>query len=72
MNNIMPENQIIMPINLDKYIAFTTDDNKEMLKITSDGFYVRGEKIPQDINEAKIVYDTFTAWLQSISAIKRK
>lgn len=37
----------------------------EMLKITKDGFYVRGEKIPQDFDEARTVYNAFISWLQS-------
>jgi hypothetical protein len=31
-----------------------------MLKITQDGFYVRGVKVPQDEREAESVYKTFT------------
>ena len=35
----------------------------EMLKVAEDGFYVRGEKVPADENEAKIVYEAFKAFL---------
>jgi hypothetical protein len=35
----------------------------EMLKITQDGFYVRGVKVPQDEREAESVYKTFHQWL---------
>jgi len=37
----------------------------EMLKIAPDGFYVRGEKISQDADEARKVYDTFILWLRT-------
>ena len=35
----------------------------EMLKITQDGFYVRGVKVPQDEREAKAVYEAFLQWM---------
>ena len=35
----------------------------EMLRITQDGFYVRGVKVPQDEREAESVYKTFHQWL---------
>lgn len=39
------------------------DSLGEMLKITSEGFYVRGVKVEQDIDEAKRVYEAFRSWL---------
>lgn len=36
---------------------------EEMLKITADGFYVRGVKVSQDDNEAAAVYKCFREWL---------
>jgi hypothetical protein len=35
----------------------------EMLKITEDGFYVRGVKLTQDDKEIKEVYNCFKEWL---------
>ena len=35
----------------------------EILRITEDGFYVRGVKVPQDEREAESVYKTFHQWL---------
>ena len=35
----------------------------EMIKVAPDGFYVRGKKVPQDDQEAKIVYNAFKQWL---------
>ncbi len=43
-------------------ITFNTSD-KEMLKITPDGFYVRGVKVPQDEAEAEAVYKAFRQFL---------
>ncbi len=36
-----------------------------MLRISPDGFWVRGEKVPQGEGEAKAVYDAFVSWLRS-------
>ena len=50
--------------NPDPWIAFHVDEGAtEMLRIQKDGFYVRGELVPQDENEAQIVFDTFTEWM---------
>jgi len=35
----------------------------EMLKVTEDGFYVRGVKVPADDKEAAAVYKAFKAFL---------
>jgi hypothetical protein len=35
----------------------------EMLRVSSDGFWVRGEKVPQDDKEAETVYNAFKAWM---------
>lgn len=34
-----------------------------MLKVTKDGFYVRGVKVEQDEKEAQAVYKAFHQWL---------
>ena len=44
-------------------ITFNSSSNDEMLKITPDGFYIRGVKVPQDEREAESVYKTFHQWL---------
>ena len=36
---------------------------EEMLKVGPDGFWVRGEKVPQDDNEALAVYNAFKQWM---------
>lgn len=43
-------------------ITFHTGDN-EMLKITQDGFYVRGVRVPVDDKEAEAVYRAFKQFL---------
>jgi hypothetical protein len=35
----------------------------EMLRVTEDGFYVRGEKVPVDDREAATVYNAFKEFL---------
>ena len=37
--------------------------NIDMLRISPDGFYVRGVKLAQDDDEAAKVYESFKAWL---------
>ncbi len=37
--------------------------SEEMLRIGPDGFWVRGVKVPQDDNEAEIVYNAFKEFL---------
>lgn len=38
--------------------------NEEMLRIATDGFYIRGVKLEQNDTEAKQVYNTFKQWLE--------
>jgi hypothetical protein len=40
-----------------------TGGTSEMLRISKDGFYIRGKRVPQDDNEAENVYNTFHQWL---------
>jgi hypothetical protein len=44
-------------------LTFNGGDSTEMLRIASDGFYVRGKKLKQDDKEAEAVYNSFTQWL---------
>jgi hypothetical protein len=37
--------------------------NENLLVITTDGFYVRGVKVPVDDKEAETVYNSFQQWL---------
>ena len=36
---------------------------EEMLRVSPDGFYVRGVRLEQDDREAQIVYNSFKEWL---------
>lgn len=36
---------------------------EEMLRVTPDGFWVRGNKVEQDSNEAAAVYQAFKSWM---------
>jgi len=47
-------------------IAFNAGSDQEMLKISKDGFYVRGVKIEQDEKEAETVYKAFKRWMVEI------
>ena len=35
----------------------------EMLRVTPEGFWVRGVRVAQDDNEAEAVYNAFKAWM---------
>ena len=35
----------------------------EMLRVSTDGFWVRGVRVEQDDNEAQAVYNAFKAWM---------
>ena len=35
----------------------------EMLRVGPDGFYIRGERVPQDDKEAETVYNAFKQFL---------
>jgi hypothetical protein len=35
----------------------------EMLRVSPDGFWVRGQKVEQDDTEAQVVYNAFKAWM---------
>ena len=43
-------------------IAFNSGPD-EMLRITQDGFYVRGVRVPADDKEAVAVYNSFKQWI---------
>ena len=37
--------------------------NTEMIRVTEDGFYVRGVRVPVDDKEALAVYNAFKEWV---------
>lgn len=52
VRNTAPANNIVM-----------NSGGTEMLRVASDGFYVRGEKVPVDDREAATVYNAFKEFL---------
>lgn len=36
---------------------------EEMLRVSPNGFWVRGQRVEQDDREAEIVYNAFKAWM---------
>ena len=57
------------PSGQDGSIIFNTAPGVEMMRVSSDGLYVRGVKVPQDENEALAVYAQFKLWLATATAI---
>ena len=57
----------------DSHYAFRNDYNPntitctaggvEMLRVSPEGFWVRGKQVDQDDTEAEIVYNAFKAWM---------
>lgn len=45
---------------------------EEMLRLSRDGFYVRGVKVPQDADEALKVYDAFILWMNEYTQYGNK
>jgi hypothetical protein len=54
-----------------KFSLGSEDDECEWIKITSDGFWVRGEKVPQDDKEAITVYNAFKEFLSWASITRQ-
>jgi len=44
-------------------IVFTLNPSSEMIKISPEGFWVRGVKVPQDEKEAEAVYKAIKQFL---------
>lgn len=47
----------------DAGITMHAQGGDEMIKVTKDGFYVRGVKVPADDKEAETVYNAFKQWM---------
>ena len=47
----------------DAGIVLHSQGADEMIKITREGFYVRGVRVPADDKEAETVYNAFKQWL---------
>ena len=44
-------------------ISMHVGHNDEMIRVTKDGFWVRGVKVEQDAKEAETVYNAFRQWM---------
>jgi len=44
-------------------IVMHLGDGDEMLRVTRDGFWVRGVRVAQDDKEAETVYNAFKQWM---------
>ena len=47
----------------DAGITMNAAGGDEMIRVTKNGFWVRGVKVDQDDQEAEIVYNAFKQWL---------
>ena len=52
-------------------ISFNVDQDQEWIRITNEGFWVRGIKVPQDDQEAQTVYNAFKEWLAWANLTRR-
>ena len=55
-------NDVKFPVENEQNIVFYVNTG-ELLKISEDGFYVRGVKVPVDENEGKAVYKAIKQFL---------
>lgn len=44
-------------------IVMHGSNNDEMIRVSPEGFYVRGVRVPADEREAETVYNAFKQWL---------
>jgi hypothetical protein len=47
-------------------------NSDEMIRVTKDGFWVRGVKVPQDDREAETVYNAFKQWMAWAALTQRR
>jgi hypothetical protein len=47
----------------DAAISMMANGADEMIRVTKEGFWVRGKKVEQDDKEAEIVYNAFKQWM---------
>lgn len=62
-NNILPEYRFAENVPSSISFHMNQSSSDEMLRISPEGFYVRGVKVPIDDKEALSVYNTFHQWL---------
>ena len=62
-----PDPVLTIADHVDTAHILMSGGGEEMLKITRDGFYVRGVRVPQDEREAQVVYDAFLQWMSHMA-----
>jgi len=62
-NSDVNVNYEIYKPNPDAAISMMANGADEMIRVTKDGFWVRGVKVEQDEREAEIVYNAFKQWM---------
>lgn len=64
LNNPLPKPVLTMNLDDEQGAEIVFYGNQsEMLKLTKTAFYVRGEPVPVDEQEAREVYQAFRQWL---------
>lgn len=58
--------------NPDAAITMMTSGADEMIRVTKDGFWVRGVKVEQDDKEAETVYNAFKQWMAWAALTQRR
>ena len=53
-------------------IVMNVGTNDEMIRVTEDGFWVRGVKVEQDDKEAETVYNAFKQWMAWAALTQRR
>ena len=53
-------------------IVMHASGSDEMIRVTKDGFWVRGVKVAQDDKEAETVYNAFKQWMMWASLNQRR
>jgi hypothetical protein len=69
----MTQNKLADSNSSSANVVFHTGNAFEepVLKISGDGFWVRGVKVPQDDKEAEAVYNAFIEWMTWSSLTRR-
>lgn len=62
LSSVLPKPVVSVAAGPESNIVFNTG-HSEILKITEDGFYVRGKRVPADEKEAEAVYRAFKQFL---------
>ena len=58
-----PNDVVFHNPNQDSGIVMHAGEANEMIRITRDGFWVRGVRVVQDDKEAETVYNAFKQWM---------